>query len=97
MERWYKYAVVFVGIALSCVIGTVTVLGYFKSTVKEAVTEALEPIKKRIEILENKQPDISTLQTNLALLTYRINAIDRPREPSFNEYRNKRDEQKDFQ
>lgn len=97
MEKWYKYAVVFVGLALSCIIGTVATLGYFKSTVREAVSEAIEPIKTRIQVLENKQPDIFTLQTNLALLTYRVNAIDRPREPKFNDYRNKRDEKNDFE
>lgn len=97
MEKWYKYAVVFVGLALSCIIGTVTTLSYFKSTVREAVSEAIEPIKNRVQILENKQPDLSALQANLALLTYRINAIDRPREPRFNDYSSKRDEKKDFE
>jgi len=101
MEKWYKYAVLFVGLALSCIIGTVATLGYFKATVKEAVTEAVDPIKQDVSILKMQMekliPDLNSVHTDLTLLTYRISAAERPQSPRFSPYKSKQDEKKDFE
>lgn len=101
MEKWYKYAVVFVGLALSCIIGTVTTLSYFKTTVREAVSEALDPVRADVSTLkiqmEKLMPDVNALHTDMTLLTYRISAAERPQSPRFSPYKSKLDEKKDFE
>jgi len=101
MEKWYKYADVFVGLALSCIIGTVATLGYFKSTVKEAVSEALNPIQSDVSVLkiqmEKLIPDVNAVHTDMTLLTYRLSAMERPQSPRLSTYKSKQDEKKDFE